>query len=327
VRYMAGVKWVLVLAIAIGLVVPAAASAAEDPFAEGCPAETLEEGATAGLEHNPAAKKSIVPAGATSLRICRYWGFGNEKGQQTPKTQARAGELNDQAEVRNKALLEGLTYEFKELEAAPKGTINCPSDDGTELYAVFFYAHAQPVIVHVALSGCRFASAAVPRAREMTASLEHKLVRLAKGEHVKAAPKHGEVKEKGVAERPPLRLTRAVAEHDVRSTLKVGCDGNCKSSTVTGCVRKTAKIFRCAAQAITTAGEKCHAEVTVREVEYGIASQELGEGSGGPRCRFILYPPELRESVERNEREEAQEGKRSNRATGQSAKRTSTKLT
>lgn len=79
-------------------------------------------------------------------------------------------------------LLEGLTDEFKELEAAPKGLISCPFDDGTELYAIFFYAHADPVILHVALSGCRFASGAVRRAREMTESLEHKLVSLAKGD-------------------------------------------------------------------------------------------------------------------------------------------------
>ena len=97
-----------------------------------------------------------VPKGATSLRICRYWGFGNEAGKQTPRTQARAGTLNDRPKLKNRPLLEGLTYEFKELNSAPKGPISCPFDDGTELYAVFFYPHAEPVIVHVALGGCQF---------------------------------------------------------------------------------------------------------------------------------------------------------------------------
>jgi hypothetical protein len=48
----------LLLAVAAG---SAQARAVEDPFAEACSRETLEEGATAGLNHNPAAKKAFVP--------------------------------------------------------------------------------------------------------------------------------------------------------------------------------------------------------------------------------------------------------------------------
>jgi hypothetical protein len=88
---------ILALPVALALLVtvasPTAASATE-PFAHGCPRETLEEGAAASL-NNPAAKKAIAPA-------------------------------------------------------------SCPFDDGAELYAVFFYREAEPVIIHVALSGCRF---------------------------------------------------------------------------------------------------------------------------------------------------------------------------
>ena len=130
----------LLLLVAAG---PAQARAAEDPFAEGCPPKKLEEGASAGLNHNPAAKRAIVPPGATSLRICRYWGFGNEGGKQTPKTVTRAGKLNDQAVVKDRPLLGGLTDEFKELEPAPKGPISCPADDSTDLYAIFSYPHAE----------------------------------------------------------------------------------------------------------------------------------------------------------------------------------------
>jgi hypothetical protein len=118
---MAGLAILVVAGLAASLIGAARANAAPDPFAEGCPPKTLEEGAASGLNHNPAARKTLVPAGATSLRICRYWGFGNEKGEQTPKTQARVGTLNDQAEVKNRPLLEGLTDKFKELVPAPKG--------------------------------------------------------------------------------------------------------------------------------------------------------------------------------------------------------------
>lgn len=71
----------LLVALLLGITATTAA-AAPDPFVEGCPNETLKEGAATSLNHNPAAKKTIVPAGATSLRICRYWGFGNETGRQ-----------------------------------------------------------------------------------------------------------------------------------------------------------------------------------------------------------------------------------------------------
>jgi hypothetical protein len=317
------VRRALILAVAIAALLPAAAHAATDPFAEGCPAETLEERASAGLNHNPAAKKAIVPAGATSLRICRYWGFGNESGKQTPATQARVGTLNDQAEVHNVPLLEGLTDEFKELEAAPKGPINCPEDDGSELYAIFFYAHAEPVILHVALSGCRFVSGATPRARDMTASLERTLVRLAKGEHMKAAPKHGEVTEKGVAEYPPPRITVAVAKRGTKEVVEEACaEGNlCESSAWRpgSCTRKSSKLVFCRFTVVLHAGETCHGRVTVAAMREGLISEtpwSSGEGS----CEYLFVPPVLRHQLEEEGAHE--EGKRSSRATGHSPKRT-----
>jgi hypothetical protein len=270
------------LALTLGAVALApAASAVADPFAEGCPKETLEEGASVKLNHNPAAKHAFVPAGATSLRICRYWGFGNESGKQTPKTQARAGTLNDQAEVHSKALLEGLTYEFRELEAAPKGPISCPFDDGTELYAVFFYRHAEPVIVHVALSGCRFAYAAAPRAREMTESLEKKLVRIAKGERVKSKPKRGEVTEKSR-------------------------------------VANTPAAFGCRYKAKLLTGEVCTGTMSVKDYGGSISNSPGVQSSSEGECFYLFAPPHFKEEMEEEEREEAEEkegGKHSSRAT------------
>jgi len=315
------------VAFLLGIVAsPAAAHAAADPFAEGCPAKTLEEGATAGLNHNPAAKKEIVPAAAISLRICRYWGFGNETGKQTPKTQARAGTLNDQAEVHNVPLLEGLTYEYKELEAAPKGPISCPFDDGTELYAIFFYAHAEPVILRVALSGCRFASGAVPRAREMTESLEHKLVRLAKGERVKAAPKHGKVTEKNVAQYPPPHLTSARARHGAKNDLEFSCEESklCASFSIGICTRQSASVFHCRYSAKLKSGEICRGKIILKGFEEGALSESPGvQSESEGECFYLFAPPGFKEEME-EEREKAQEaerGKRSSRATGQSGRR------
>jgi hypothetical protein len=308
--------------------IPTGARAAADPFAEGCPKETLKEGAATSLNHNPATKKTIVPAGATSLRICRYWGFGNEQGRQTPKTQARVGTLNDQAEVKNRPLLEGLTYEFKELNPAPKGPISCPEDDGAELYAIFFYPHAEPVIVHVALEGCRFAYSGGKGAGVMTTSLQRKLVRLAKGEGVKAAPEPSGVKEKGVAEYGAPRITVAVAKHSAKGDLEEACKQSklCASSAIGACTRRSAKSIGCRYSAELKTGERCHGSIGVTriegpilEVSPGVQNEKEGE------CFYLWTPPGFKEEMEEEEREEAQEaerGKRSSRATGQSPKRT-----
>ncbi|HEY5332652.1 MAG TPA: hypothetical protein VIJ21_03830 [Solirubrobacterales bacterium] len=176
---------ILAMSFILVLCICAQARAAE-PFASGCPNEALEGGAAAKLNRNPEARQAIVPAGATSMRICRYYGFG--AGTQTPKTQARVGKLQDQALVHGRDLLESLALALKELEAAPKGPISCPFDEGAQLYAVFSYRDAKPVILDVSLSGCEFVSGGVKRARQMTVSLEKKLVRLAEGRQVKKGP-------------------------------------------------------------------------------------------------------------------------------------------
>jgi hypothetical protein len=172
-------------ALFLNVLAGTAAARAPEPFARGCPAQALEEGVAMRLNRNPLARHAIVPAGAISMRICRYYGLG-EFGKQTPKTRARAGKLQNQAVVKGRDLLESLTLEFKDLKAAPKGPISCPADEGAELYAVFSYRGAKPVILRVSLSGCRFVSGAMPRAREMTESLQNRLLRLAEEKHLKS---------------------------------------------------------------------------------------------------------------------------------------------
>lgn len=220
----------LLLLVAAG---PAQARAAEDPFAEGCPPKELEEGASAGLNHNPAAKRAIVPPGATSLRICRYWGFGNEQGKQTPKTQARAGKLNDQAVVKN---------------------------------------------------------------RPLTESLERKLVRLAKGEPVKAAPERSGVKEKGVAESGPPRLTAAVAKHYAGDEIGEMCAEFCSSWKLAGCTRTSASAFRCTLEAVVSTGRTCRGGVSVKKLNgEGVIPFVGGSSTNGKECELLFIPPEQRE--------------------------------
>jgi hypothetical protein len=109
------------------------------------------------------------------------------------------------------------------------------------------------VIVHVSLEGCRFASGGAPRARVMTASLQRKLVRLAKGERVKPTEKSG-VKEKNVAEFGPPRITIAFARHQVKEVLEEDCAGYCAASKVAACTRESAAAVRCQVEATLESG-------------------------------------------------------------------------
>jgi hypothetical protein len=292
----------------IGTGVTSAAAASVDPFAQSCPSTTLEEGATGKLNHNPAARKAIVPAGASALRLCRYYGFG--AGRQTPKTQARAGKLQDQAVVHSRAVLEGLTFEFKELAAAPKGPISCPFDEGAELYAVFFYPHAKPVILRVSLSGCQFVSGAAPRARNLNRSLEHKLLRLVEGKRAKS-PGPDKVTEKRAVERTS-HLTIAGARHSVKEDLAEVCEGQCTASRILGCERKSSAIVVCRVEVTLTSGKVCHGNYRLRQLE-GARLNELPGGDTRDECTLAFFPRELREMLEeenrREEEREAEEAK------------------
>jgi hypothetical protein len=276
-----------------------AAARTTEQFAQTCPAETLEEGATVKLNHNPAARHAIVPTGATSMRICRYYGFG-ELSKQTPKTQARAGKLHDQAVVNGRGLLESLTLEFKELLGAPKGPISCPADEGAELYAVFFYRDAKPVILHVSLSGCRFVSGATPRAREMTESLQNRLVRLAEGKHVKSKPGHS-VKEHGAVAHPPPHLSFGRARHAAKGDLEEFCEESklCQSWSIGRCSRKSVKAIGCRYLAKLLSGEECRGAIRVSELGEGMLSSSPGvQSTEEGECFYLFAPPGFKEEIE-----------------------------
>jgi hypothetical protein len=273
---------------------PGLASAAE-PFAEGCPSTALEEGTVTKLNRNPAAKKAIVPAGATSLRLCRYYGFG--AGRQTPKTQARAGGLQDQRVIGGRDLLESVTLEFKELNPAPTGTIHCPSDEGAEMYAVFSYPNAKPVFIDVRLSGCRFVSGAAPRARFLNRSLETRLLRLAAGKKAPAHPKHGEVKEKGAVEFAPPHLEYGRAKKLANELIQETCRewDKCASAAIGVCKRKDGAAFGCPYVTELVSDTVCHGSILVKAGEGGLVEESPGTLSlKEGECGYLFVPPDLR---------------------------------
>jgi hypothetical protein len=290
---------------------PAMAGSA-DPFARGCPSKVLDEGATEKLNHNPAARKAIVPAGAISVRICDYYGFGF--GKQTPKTQARAGDLQDGTDRKSRDLLESLTLEFQELEAAPEGPVHCPADEGAQLYVVFSYRSAAPVFLSVSLSGCEFVSGAAPRGRHLDPSLRNRLLNLVEGHQGKASG-GGEVHEKRAVAYPPPHLTFAKARHGAKDELERSCESSklCSSQAIGRCARKNAKSIGCRYSAEDPSGEVCRGTITVTNIGEGTLLESPGvqrEEEG--ECSFIFAPPGLKERFEREEAEEA-EGERPKR--------------
>ena len=313
-RYQAVVRRLLILAVPVVLLLLLGAHAnpamarATNPFAEGCPPEALEEGGTEKLNHNPAARDAIVPAGAIAVRICNYYGFG-EFGRQTAKTQARAGKLQGGADLRSRDLLESLALEFQELAAAPPGPVHCPADDGAQLYVVFSYRAAAPVFLHVSLSGCRFVVGGAPRGRLLNQSLRERLLRVVEG-HRARAPGHDEVHGNRAVGFPPPHLTFADARHRAENELEGACEQSklCSSQAIGHCARKNAKSIGCRYSTEVPSGEVCRGTITVTNFGGGFVlaspgAQDLDEGE----CSFVFAPPGLRERFEREEAEEAEE--------------------
>jgi hypothetical protein len=293
---------VIALFAALGIGAAPASARTAEPFSGGCPKEVLEEGLAGQVDHNPRARHALAPSGAVSVRICRYYGFG-EAGKQTPKTQARVGQLRDQVELRGSGLLESLGLEFAELEPVGKGSYNCPSDEGARLFAVFSYAGAKPVIVEVNLSGCRFAYNGHVSGF-MTESLQAKLERLLES-HRRPAPIRGEVHKKVVVAYPPPHLSFAVAKHRLLEYAEEsGCEGRCTSFELRHCRRKSKAIVTCRFVG-RLPGEVCRAGVSVQDLEGPVYA--LSASVDDKQCPAELFtPPEVREHLEEIERERAE---------------------
>lgn len=109
---------------------------------EGCPAGKADLPSRSG---NSRSARALVPAGATSLVLCRYGGT----------TSNRAGLLIAAAQVTSKSALSKVSKQFEALRAVPRGAISCPSDSGELIYGSFGYGRSSPASVFVGLSGCR----------------------------------------------------------------------------------------------------------------------------------------------------------------------------
>jgi hypothetical protein len=91
-----------------------------------------------------ATSSELVPAGASSLRLCRYLGLN----ARPPLRLARSV-----LETRP-SLVSGIGAAFDSLPSPPPGPSSCPSDSGAEIVVFFAYPDGQAVTVGVRLSGC-----------------------------------------------------------------------------------------------------------------------------------------------------------------------------
>ncbi len=87
----------------------------------------------------------LVPTGPVALRLCRYSGFND----QLPLALARS------RIVTQKVLVAQLAQELDTLPPFPtRHPFHCPSDDGSQIVALFAYASSQHVTVAVDRTGC-----------------------------------------------------------------------------------------------------------------------------------------------------------------------------
>jgi hypothetical protein len=96
-------------------------------------------------------------------------------------------------------------------------------------------------------------------------------------------------------------LTVTAAKHAVREGLEEGCAGECTTAAITACIRKSASLVFCRVRTTYASGESCRASVRSERIRGEGAVAFFPGGTGGPRCEYFLYPPELREVLERQE--------------------------
>jgi hypothetical protein len=91
----------------------------------------------------------MVAPGAVSVDLCRYHGLNPP---------ALAGRLELGRTFNSVATVARLRRELDALPAQGNAVFHCPMDDGSEILAIFAYAHAQYDPVTIGLSGCRLVS-------------------------------------------------------------------------------------------------------------------------------------------------------------------------
>lgn len=127
-----------VIAVAASAVLASASAAAP----AGCPSSPLVRVAA---ERWAPARATLLPAGVSALRLCRY----------SSANAARPRTLIHTRLVSSRALIGWLVREFDALPKVPPGVVfHCPSDDGSEIDVLAEYPQHQRVTVIVSLTGC-----------------------------------------------------------------------------------------------------------------------------------------------------------------------------
>jgi hypothetical protein len=90
------------------------------------------------------ARRTLAPAGASSILLCRYGGLN----ARPPLT------LDRMRLLRAPGLIKELIRQLDRLPAPPKGPTACPADDGSQIVALLGYSGGRTVPVSIGLSGC-----------------------------------------------------------------------------------------------------------------------------------------------------------------------------
>lgn len=105
----------------------------------------------------PGAKTALVPAGAVRVRLCRYSGLPDSGPDGLPNPRAHPAGFTLLAErlVGNRDLVERIAAALNAVKPiGGSGAINCPSDSGSAVIAVFGYPQGAQDPVSIGLSGC-----------------------------------------------------------------------------------------------------------------------------------------------------------------------------
>jgi hypothetical protein len=101
------------------------------------------------------ARAPLVPAGATSLVLCRYRGLN-------PPTLARR--LLAMRRVTDRTDVASIAAALNALPVS-RGAFSCPMDDGSEILATFTYARRASVAIRIGLRGCETVTGIHPPVR------------------------------------------------------------------------------------------------------------------------------------------------------------------
>jgi hypothetical protein len=94
-------------------------------------------------------KKTLIPEGASRLRLCRYYGTESTAG----KVGLAASKL-----VTDRRVIAGIARTLDSAPVPAPGGQSCPEDTGATAIGFFFIGAAKPVAVQIHLSGCYFAT-------------------------------------------------------------------------------------------------------------------------------------------------------------------------